>query len=1055
MHRPICIVLPAVAAVIALCCGGIAEAQQRPADFNRDVRGILADNCFHCHGRDANKRKADLRLDSFEDATRDGAIVPGNTEKSALVARISSTDPDFMMPPLESKRSLDKTQIDLLTRWVAEGAVYMPHWAFIPLQEVEVPELDDPGAWMRNPIDHFVLRRLRAEGLSPAGEAAKETLLRRVTLDLSGLPPSPAEVAAFVQDPSPDAYEKVVERLLVSPAYGERMAKNWLDVARYADTYGYQNDRETKTWPWRDWVIEAFTNNLPYDDFILWQLAGDLLPNPTREQRIATAFNRLHRQTNEGGSINEEWRTEYVADRVHTFSTAFLGVTMECARCHSHKFDPVSQTEYYQLFSFFNNIDESGLYSHFTDATPTPALLLTTPEDDTKAAALKEDLWKAELAVADARAEARPRFEAWLADTGRRIPPLAPVLHLPLDAITDGKTENTADANAPATVAGGLALEPGVAGQALRFTGEDPVDCADAGDFDRTQPFTLALWVNVGAHVEHTVVVHKTKAASDAGSRGYELLLEEGRPAFGLTHFWPGNAIRIEAREPIPTGQWVHLAVTYDGQSKAAGAHVYQDGREVETVVIRDHLYKSIRYENQSDDATLRLGERFRDFGFKNNLMDEFEVFDRALTAVEVESLARQEAVGGAVARRLEGPDPARDAALLDYYCHAVDTPCQEALASLKLAWEAHNTFVSAVPELMVMQEMDKPRQAHVLARGAYDQPTEAVEPGTPESILPFRADLPRNRLGLAKWLLDPKNPLTARVAVNRYWQIFFGRGIVETQEDFGTQGRPPTHPDLLDWLAYQFMTSGWDLKALNRLIVTSATYRQDSSFSPDLRERDPLNQLFAHGPRNRLQAEAVRDAALAASSLLVAKVGGPSVKPYQTPGIWEESSSLAYQPDTGEGLYRRSMYTFWKRTVPPPTMLSFDAPSREVCVARREVTATPLQALILLNDPQFVEAARVLADHVLAAHPEDLDAQMGDLFLALLGRAPDAGELGIAKEAYAEQRGYFNARAEEAAAYTSVGETPRDEAQDLAQLAASTAIAQLVMNFDAFQMNY
>jgi hypothetical protein len=1018
-------------------------------DFNRDVRPLLADNCFSCHGRDANQRKAGLRLDVREEALAKGAIVPGDAVASELVRRITAAAPEDLMPPPESKRSLAPEQTETLIRWIDEGAEYLPHWAFIPLGEVAVPTNDAS-------IDAFVHRRLEQEGLEPAPGADKETLLRRVSLALTGLPPTLEEIDAFLADDSADAYEKVVDRLLASQAYGERMALDWLDVARYADTFGYQNDVEMRVWPWRDWVIEAFNSNLPYDQFVTQQLAGDLIPNATPETTLATAFNRLHRQTNEGGSIDEEFRVEYVADRVHTFATAFLGLTMDCARCHDHKFDPISQKEYYQTFAFFDDIDESGLYSHFTNATPTPSMPLMTAEDRALRKKLDEAVAAAEDRVERERHRARERFRSWLADPARPVPEATPLVHLPLDGAEDGKTANTADEPNPATVEDGIGFEAGLSGQAARFDGDHKLRVPDAGQFERTQPFTLAMWLKSAAHPGHMVVAHCSEASLDAASRGYELLLEDGRPTFALNHFWPGDALRVEARAPIPAGEWVHVAVTYDGMSRASGVALFVNGRQVAVDVVRDNLTKTIRYddENVGKHPPLTLGARFRDSGFAGGLIDEFRVYQRALAPLEVAALAGQQQLAGVVAARAGAGNAPVDADLFAYYLAAVDKPYAGALATRQTMAEALNTFVSAIPEIMVMQDTPEPRQAYVLARGAYDARAEAVEPGTPENILPLSDDLPRNRLGLAQWLLDPKHPLTARVAVNRYWQMHFGRGLVETQEDFGTQGRPPTHPELLDWLARWFIDSGWDVKALHTLIVTSATFRQDSAPRPELIERDPLNTLLARGPRLRLPAETVRDSALAASGLLVAKIGGPSVKPYQPGDLWRDASQVTYEQDTGEGLYRRSMYTYWKRTVPPPTMLTFDAPSREFCLVRREVTATPLQSLILLNDPQYVEAARMLATNVIELEPEDVEARLLMTFRALTSRRPDENELVILRRAYEEQAALY-AESEDAVKYASVGQAPRREELDAAVLAATTAVVQMIMNLNEFQVNY
>ena len=1032
-----------VAAVCVAVWASPALGADAP-DFNRQIRPILSDKCFACHGPDSAARKAKLRLDVREVAIERGAFVPGDAAASELVARIHDDDDFFRMPPPESTLTLSEEEKALLTAWIAAGAEYQPHWSLIPVADVAVPAVDGTGGWVRNGIDAFVLRRLSEEGFAPSPEEDPATLLRRVTLDLTGLPPTPVEIRAFLTDDAPDAYERVVDRLLASSAYGERMAMDWLDAARYADTFGYQNDVENDVWPWRDWVIRAFNDNLPYDDFITWQLAGDLVEHPTQEQRLATAFNRLHRQTNEGGSVNEEFRIEYVLDRTETASLAFLGLTVQCARCHDHKFDPISQRDYYAMSAFFDDIDESGLYSHFTHTAPTPTMLLYGEGQQRKHERLRRRIARAEVFAARADQDAMARAAAWIASGAPDITAAEPVLHWPLDTVDGEKTPNTANPGKP----GRVDLEPkpiaGAIGGALVFSGENSVTSRAVPVFERVDPFSLALWVNAPAHVTHTVLLHRCKAESDAASRGYELLLEDGRPTFSLVHFWPGNAVRVMTKEPLPTGEWVHLTATYDGSSRASGVHLYINGVEASLEIVRDHLDRTITYEG--DEPPLTLAQRFRDAGFKDGAVDDVRVYDVALTALEAAALAHRRTV----AEERDAHVAAGDNTLLAAHYAARATAIDHA-RGLHEARLEESGFVQSIPPIMVMEEMATPRQAYVLERGQYDQHGEPVAPSTPESVLPFGGDLPRNRLGLAQWLVDPRNPLTARVAVNRYWQLFFGRGIVESQEDFGSQGTPPTHPDLLDYLAHGFMQD-WDVKALVRRIVLSATYRQSSAASPALRERDPHNTLLARGPRYRLPAELIRDNALAASGLLVEQRGGPSVKPYQPSGLWRDAGSTDYAASTGADLYRRSMYTFVKRTVPHPAMLTFDATNREVCVVRRERTETPLQSLVLLNDPEFVEAARVLAAHAIDDAP-DTSGAIERMFVALTSREPLPREAEILRAAFDEQYALFAADTEAAAAYVATGESPASEDIAPETLAAATAVAQLIMNFDEFQV--
>ena len=1011
-----------------------------PVDFAREVLPILSDNCFHCHGPAETGRKAGLRLDLREGALRvkDGkaVLVPGKPDASELVKRLYTDDVEDLMPPPSSHRALTPGQKDLLKRWVAEGAPWGKHWSFESVQARAVPGVKN-GAWPRNDLDRFILARLEGEGLTPSAEAAIETLARRASLDLVGLPPLQEEVRRLAADPAPGAYEAYVDRLLASPAYGERFASEWLDLARYADTYGFQTDAERDLSPWRDWVVRAINSNLSYDQFLTWQLAGDLLPDPSEEQVLATAFNRLHRQTNEGGSIEEEWRAEYVSDRVHTVGTSILGLTLECCRCHDHKYDPISQRDYYSFFAFFNNIDESGLYSHFTTATPTPTMFLYGEGQAARHARLKAGVAEAQAALRAAVAAVREVP----ADSGIVVP--KPIARYPFDQLAGGKSPNVVATNGAAE--GALKLVEGVRGQALEFNGDDAVNCPGVGRFARTDRFSVALRLRPEEIQPRAVVLHCSQAWTDSGSRGYELVLDAGRPSFALIHFWPGNAIAIRAKKPLPAGEWSHVTVTYDGSSQAAGLRMFLNGQSIECEVVRDHLYKDIQHRGEWGDSGagslwLSLGARFRDNGFRRGRVDDLEVYDVDLTAAEVARIA---------GRAGESSPEER----LAWQALRKDSAVQKARDEYQRAARGEDTFVTGLKEIMVMQEMAGRRPTHVLARGAYDAPTTPVDPATPERIFPFPDGLPRNRLGLARWITDPRHPLTSRVVVNRAWKLHFGRGLVSTVEDFGMQGRAPTHPELLDWLASRFMESGWDRKALHRLLVTSATYRQASVMTPALAQRDPENLLFARGPRHRLSAEVVRDRALTVSGLLVGKLGGRSVKPYQPVGVWEESGTgKTYTQDHGEALYRRSLYTFWRRTAPPPSMLTFDAPSREVCTAKRESTSTPMQALVLLNDPQFLEAARVLAQQVWKEVPDD-PARLRRLFRQVLGRDATAREGEVLIRLLSEQREGFRLRPEAATKYVGIGESPRDPSLSPTELAAATVLVSTLMNHDEFVM--
>jgi hypothetical protein len=1009
--------------------------------FNRDIRPILSDKCFACHGPDSANQQAGLRLDRFDKATTpvdsgETAIVPGKPDESELWRRITSDDPDVVMPPPSAKLGrLSPEEVETLKRWIAGGAEYQAHWAFLPVEPVPLPvSAPQPdGVVLRSPIDQLVAAGLADEGLTLQPEADKRTLLRRVTYDLTGLPPTPAEIAAFLEDHSPEAYERVVDRLLQSERYGERMAADWLDVARYADSFGFQVDRGWEMWPYRDWVINAFNRNLPWDQFVTWQLAGDLLPNATDEQRLATAFNRLNQQEAEGGSIEEEYRVNYVNDRVVTFGTAFLGLTLECCRCHDHKFDPVTQREYYQFFSFFDDIDEAGLYSYFTGTTPTPVMLLQDDAQKAALAAANEAISTGEARLAALHASQVAAFEAWLAtmpDVTGPIP--GEIAHYPFESRNEeGKYVSAVDPAQTATSPGENIAVTGPVGQGLKLTGDHAVTTT-VGNFPRYEPFTISLWLNTPDVKDRAVVLHRSRAWTDAASRGYELLIEEGRLKWSLIHFWPGDAISIRAKEPLPPNVWRHVVMSYDGSSRAAGLALTVDGRPVEVEIIRDHLTRDI---TGGGGDTIALGERFRDRGFKEGLVDELRVFNRSLTSAEIQALHAVEA-GQPVSKMREG--------LYELYLHRHDEAYRAQLAELRTLREQQSQLMEGSRDIMVMREMAAPKTAYILKRGEYNLREDAVEPGTPASLPPFPADQPRNRLGLAKWLTEPRHPLLARVTVNRFWQSLFGRGLVKTSEDFGSQAERPRYPELLDWLAGEFVRLNWDVKGFHKTVVLSQTYRQRSFSTARQMTDDPENVALARGPRHRLPAEMIRDGALFACGLLVEKTGGPSVRTYDLPESFKPSAA-----GTGEQLYRRSLYTYWQRTGPAPMLEAFDVPKRQVCVARRDVTNTPLHAFVLLNGPQFLEAARVLAETLTKAHPDDTPGLLAAAFERLTGRLPDEAEQATLARMYAAQLAWYTAHPEAAAAYLKTGERPVDAALPPIPLAAAANVINALMNYD------
>ncbi|MBX3421314.1 MAG: DUF1553 domain-containing protein [Pirellulaceae bacterium] len=1058
-----------------------------PTDLSAEARAILSDRCFTCHGPDASQRVSELRLDD-QQSTYEWAVQPGNSAGSELVKRIMSSDPDYVMPPPSTKSALSDQQKQTLQRWIDLGATFDRHWSFEPLRELTPPPMPQSFAWNEssNPIDAWVGQQLRAIGLEPSERADLVTLIRRLTIDLTGLLPTEAELDEWLSTSQPGNCEPLVDRLLGSPHFGEKWAVDWLDAARYADTFGYQADVYRATWPWRDWVVRALNDNLPFDQFITWQLAGDLLPNPTRDQLVATAFNRLHRQTNEGGSVEEEFRSEYVADRVNTFGAAFLGLTMECARCHDHKYDPITQREYYQLSAFFNNIDESGLYSHFTSAVPTPALPLPTPEQESQIAQLadriaqkRRQLQQLRVLSADqihpeqqpisdqSSGSAEIQSLSRLPEVSEQISAIQQrlntrqVAHYSFDSIADHKLRNEVKSQDTGKVSDSPSLIDGVLGQGLLLSGENNATIPEGGSWTRHQPFTISLWIRVPRHFNRCVVFHRSRAWTDAGSRGYELLLEDGKLSAAMIHFWPGNAVRVLADQPLPLDQWCQVTWVYDGSSQADGMELYVNGQRQATSIVRDCLTQSA---HGSEASELTIGQRFRDVGFKDGRVDELRLYEAALTELECQYLYWQDTAPDSVAEQMALVSP-QQWQQFAARCGPEQTQLESELFELRTSL---SQLAEPIPEMMVMRELPEPRPTFVLRRGTYDQPQEAVERGVPESILslasvtgqsnqtsdvvPAVASVRPSRLDLAQWLTSPQHPLTARVAVNRIWQSLFGRGLVSTAEDFGSQGTPPTHPDLLDWLAGQYIRSGWNTKALIKLIVTSQTYQQSSTANTALLRDDPENRWLARGPAVRLSAEQLRDAALQAGNLLVTKLGGPPVKPYQPDGLWEEKSGQAYQRDIGEGSRRRSVYTFWKRTSPPPMMMTFDASNREVCMVQRQRTLTPLQTLVLLNDPQFVEAARGLASHVAEQHGH-LPDRLKSIFRRLTARQPVSAELDVLQRLYAEQFDYFQSNPSAIEQFLTVGDFRAPDELVGPELAALCVVAEGLMSYDEFVM--
>jgi hypothetical protein len=1061
-------------------------------DFNFHVKPLLSDRCFKCHGPDDRQRKAGLRLDvkdvafaELESGRR--AIVPGKPAKSELVRRITSTDPKVIMPAPDSHLALDEVEKATLVRWIEQGAEWKPHWAFIPAARPPVPAVRTAN-WARSDLDRFVLAALEARKWSPSVEAPRETWLRRVSFDLTGLPPTPAEIDAFLADQSKGADERVVDRLLASPAYGERMAAEWLDVARYADSHGYQDDGMREMWPWRDWVIGAFNRNLRFDHFITWQLAGDLLPQATQEQRLATGFNRNHMQSQEGGIVGEEYRTEYVVDRVNTLGRTFLGLSVECARCHDHKYDPVTQKEFFRLYAFFNNVNEVGQIPY--SGVPSPSVIVTNPEADTRLAALAAKIVALEAELDPAAARHDPAFARWLATAadaarpsvaappgliahfpfeapesvieppkpGTKLPPPAlrkppkPILRL-ANLVDPKERGRVGDIDRPTKTV------PGRVGSAQQIAGDSFLEAGRTiALFERNEPFTIGFWVRVDRAGTSGPLFTRSGGIMN-GNRGYDIDLQpDGSLSAGLHHVDPDNAVQIAtAGAVLKPGTWHHVALTWDGSSRAAGIGLFVDGVRPPARVVIDHLRRSIVYDGKKKnwgggETPIRFGRR-GDERLDGITVDELRVFDRQLSRLEVQALAGADDPLGAILRTAAGTRSAeQQAALREYWSLRADTASAATRRALTSVRGEENELLTSLPEVMAMRDRAVPRETFVLARGAYDAPTDRVEPGTPEILGAFPKTLPANRLGLAQWLTAPTHPLTARVIVNRYWAQLFGRGLVATPADFGSQGRLPTHPALLDWLATGFVASGWDLKALQKQIVLSATYRQSSIADAAARERDPVNEWLARGPSHRLSAEQVRDAALAAGGLLVRDIGGPSVYPYQPAGLWEAlatRNATSYEEGRGDDLYRRSLYTVWKRSSPPPSAISFDAAERLFCTVTRQRTSTPLQALVLLNDPQFVEAARALGDRMLRDGGTDPGSRIAFAFRALTGRTPATAELAVLEGLFDSERDRFRRDRAAAQKLLAVGVSRPKPGIDQVELAAATVVASTIMNTD------
>jgi hypothetical protein len=1020
------------------------EAGGTTVRFDRDIRPILSDKCFFCHGPDPQHREADLRLD-IEAEAKASAIVPGDADASDLIARIRSTDADEIMPPPAAHKELSPEEIDLLTRWVSEGAAWTQHWSFIPPVAPPIPA-SSPTDPVQGAIDAFVVQRLQQEGRKLSAEADREKLIRRVTFDLTGLPPTLAEIDAFVSDTSNDAYEKVVDRLLQSHHYGERMALMWMDAARYGDTSVYHADGPRDMWAWRDAVVEAYNQNLPFDDFSISQLAGDLVPGATLQRQVLAGFNRNNGTTDEGGAFAEEYRVEYAVDRVKTTSTVWLGLTMECAQCHDHKYDPVSQEEYYRFYAFFNVSRDGGMQTRKGNAQPT--LEIPDPEKQEKLAQLQQQIDAVNQQLKEKTASCQPAFVRWLEaqqQSGGDDPVLnGAVVNVSLVEGSGDSISDLADPSRKGKLHGKVQWVKSRHDWGLQFSGDNYVDLGSVGDFERTDSFSYGGWVKPQKRQTGALLA---RMDDNNQHRGYDMLVGDGQISVHIIHQWPGNAIKVITNKKLQADKWQHVMATYDGSSKAAGIAIYVDGEKWDWRIEQDGLSQSIK-----TDKSLLIGSRHPGSRLKGSV-DQVQVFASQLAQADVQRLAKTAAIAPLLAIDAAERTDEQTKSLRDYYLASEDQQYREWKKQLESFDSRRAELDKPLTTVMIMGDMEKPRETFVLNRGAYDSPTDKkVEAGTLSILPPMSNDAPRNRLGMARWLFHADHPLTARVAVNRYWQMLFGVGLVATPEDFGAQGDYPSHPELLDWLATDFRDSGWNVKRMIKQIVMSTTYRQSSAAAEELYRRDPDNRLLARGPRFRLQGEFIRDNALAVGGLLVSKVGGPGVKPYQPPGLWAEvglGGNPKFVQDHGDKLYRRSLYTYWKRSAPPPSMQIFDAPTREKCTIRRARTNTPLQALTTLNDVQFVEASRHFAQRLMREGGKAVDQRVRYAFRLATARQPSPGEVAVLTEIHDAALQQYQGDADAATALLAVGESDRDDSLQVAEHAAWTIVASAILNLD------
>ncbi len=1049
------IVVLLVAAGWGLPASARAES---PLEYNRDVRPILAENCFACHGADSAARKAELRLDQRDAAVDFGAIVPGKPEQSALLERVLSNDADSLMPPPETKKTLTVAEKAILKRWITEGAAYQPHWSFMAPTRPELPKVKN-AAWGKNAIDRFVLANLEEAGLSPAPQAEPRTLFRRLHLDVTGLPPSPEDMEAFVRDfgqRGDVALSEWIDRLMKSPAWGEHRGRYWLDAARYGDTHGLHFDNYREMWPYRDWVIRSFNANQPFDRFTVEQIAGDLLENPSEDQLIATGFQRCNITTNEGGTIDAENLANYAADRVQTFGWVYLGLTTNCAQCHDHKFDPITQHDYYSLAAFFRNTTQGPKDGNVKDGRG-PLLVLPAEADKERWKSLPGEIAAAKSQLEQHKRQAQPKFEAWIAKATaagleEQLPSDELILHVPLVEGQGDEIQSLGESPATHQATGSIEWQPnGKLGSAAVLKSGSTFELGDLADLEKDQAFSYGAWVRTAKADAMAAIL--ARMDEGAAHRGWDLWQNGAEFAVHIVDTWPSNAIKVSTQGAAgKPGQWQHVLMTYDGSGKPAGVRIYVNGKEQKLKVDQGSLKANASIRAKTP---LRIGQRSRGSVFEGGSVQDVRIYGRQLTASEVGALS-----GIAELAAILGRDPSKrtapqQAALLEHYLTVQDDK-HPALAKAVVDLEAELEAIRARSPITHIQE-EKPgsqAMANILMRGEYDRPADEVEAAPPAFLHPLSEGAPRNRLGLALWLVDSANPLTARVTVNRFWQQVFGRGLVTTSEDFGVMGALPSHPELLDWLALDFQENGWDVKRQFKQMLMSATYRQAALTTAEKLDKDRDNLLLSRGPRFRMDGEMLRDVALASSGLLSSKMYGPGVKPYQPEALWDivglpGGDTRKYVQDHGEDLYRRSLYTFWKRMSPPPNLEVFNAPSREVCAVRRERTNTPLQALVTLNDPQFVEAARRLAELALGSAGTEDQKALPLISERVLGRSFNDREQAILLADRAEYLAYYQANAADAQALIAIGESEPQAGLDPAVLAAWTMVCNQVLNLD------